>query len=396
MRRRGLLIALAILTIAGVGSISLPRDAQAQASTSRGPFATKPVLKPDGKKWRIGYYEGGQFPDYEIILKAIVRGMISLGWMEPLEMAKTNNPEPGGFWRYLATNTRSRFIEFVPDAYFASGDFDASKRPATRAAALERLNQRKDIDLMIAMGTWAGQDLGKDHSVPTIVASSSDPIASRIVASADDSGADHLHAKVEPERYQRQLRLFHDILSFKRLGVVYEDSVEGRTFGGIAAVEQVAKERNFQIVPCKAPFNGISRAEAERGVVSCYQQLSDKIDAAYITVHRGVTERSMPDIVAALEKGKVPSFSMLGSAEVRRGVLMSIAQADFSYVGVFHAETIARVFNGAKPRQLSQRWEDPAKIAINIKTARAIGFNPPVDLMLAADEIYETVETPTR
>ena len=73
---------------------------------------------------------------------------------------------------------------------------------------------------------------------------------------------------------------------------------------------------------------------------------------------------------------------------------MSISQAGFKYVGRFHAETFAKVFNGAKPRQLDQVFEDPPKIAINIKTAEIIGFDPPVDVLGAADEIFEEIEKP--
>ncbi len=40
---------------------------------------------------------------------------------------------------------------------------------------------------MITMGTWAGQDLANDgHSVPTLVCSVSDALASKIVNSAED------------------------------------------------------------------------------------------------------------------------------------------------------------------------------------------------------------------
>jgi hypothetical protein len=81
---------------------------------------------------------------------------------------------------------------------------------------------------------------------------------------------------------------------------------------------------------------------------------------------------------------------MLGSEEVKAGLLMSLAEAKKSYLGLFHAEVIARIFNGAKPRQLNQIWADPAKIALNLETTRQIGFDPPVDILLAADEVYET------
>jgi hypothetical protein len=73
-----------------------------------------------------------------------------------------------------------------------------------RGLIIKRLKENKDIDLMIAMDTRAGQALANnDHAVPTIVCSSSDPVASKIILSAEDSGYDHIHAMVDPKRYIR-------------------------------------------------------------------------------------------------------------------------------------------------------------------------------------------------
>ncbi len=347
---------------------------------------------PRSERFRIAYYEGGQYADYEVILKQTVRGLIKLGWMEPLEMAPENDPIPGGFWNYLSKNAKSQFIEFVPDGYYAAGNFDPARRQVVKAELIERLSKKKGIDLIIAMGTWAGQDLANDkHAVPVVVESTSDPIGSGIVKSALNSGLDHVHAKVEPGRYQRQLEMFHDFMHFKKLGIVYEDSREGRTFAGVDAAEEVAKARGFELVRCFTPFNGVSKEEAQLGVARCYEEISRSADAVYVTVHRGVTLDNMPNVLGPLIERKIPSFSMLGSNEVKHGVLMSVAQGNFSYVGKFHAETIARILNGAKPRDLEQRWTTPAKIAINLETARRIGFKPPVDLMLAGDEVYDDI-----
>lgn len=356
--------------------------------------STAPVRKVEGK-WRIGYYEGGQYADYEVILKATVRGLIALGWIEPLSLPADNNPEPGGFWAWLAKNARSDYIEFVADAYYSAGNFDRELRPQVRERVLERLSAggKGDLDLMLAMGTWAGQDLASDrHGVPTVAASISDPVGSGIVRSARDSGFDHLHAKVEPDRYARQIELFHDIIRFRKLGVVYEDSPEGRTFAAVEAIERTAAARGFEIVRCFAPFNDVSQEEAERRAVACYEEVAAQADAVYLTVHRGLNAKSLPRAVAPLIAAERPSFSMLGETEVQRGVLMSVAQGNYVYVGHFHAETIARIFNGAKPRALTQEWLAPAKIALNLKVAELIGYNPPVDILLACDEIYQAIE----
>ena len=354
-------------------------------------FPTTP-LDHQGKKWRIGYLEGGNYPDYEVILKSTVRGLINLGWIQKMEIPDRYEPNHEEFWKTLAKNVKSDYIEFVPDAFFSS-NFDKSLRHETKTRLLERLKSNKDIDLMIAMGTWAGQDLANsEHSVSTVVASCSDPIGSGIVKSAEDSGFDFLHAKVDPERYERQVRLFHELIGFKKLGIVYENSAEGKTFAGVDAVEKVAKEKGFEVVRCFAPFNDVSTQQAKDGVLACHNDLVSKVDAIYVTVHRGVTLYSLPRLMAPLYAKNIPSFSMLGSNEVRHGVLMSIAQAEFKYVGQFHAEVIAKIFNSAKPRQVKQTWSDPLKIAINLETARRIGYDPPVDVLAAADEIYESID----
>ena len=356
-------------------------------------ISTRPILN-QGKKWRIGYLEGRSYSDYETTLKAIVRGLINLGWIEDFSIPSTYNPDHREFWQWLAANAKSDYIEFVPDAFWTS-ESNENRRPETKRAVLARLNKNKDIDLMIAVGTWAGQDLANnDHSVPTVVVSTTDPVGANIIKSVEDSGYDHIHAKVDPLRYERQVRIFHDIMNFSKLGIVYDNSSEGRTSAGIDAIEKVARKIGFAIVPCFAPSYHVSQQVADKGVVACYTELAAKVDAAYITVHRGVrvNAKNLSNVLAPLLANKIPTFSMLGSDEVRRGVLMGIAQAEFKYVGQFHAEIIAKIFNGVKPRDLTQEWSDPPKIAINLETARKIGYDPPFDVLMAADEIYLETE----
>lgn len=372
------------LAQAQTGSAAAPAP---QAAATR-VFPTTPHARPDGRKWRLGYYDGGNYSEYPRTLRAMVEGLQKLGWL-------TLPPIPADLdshqmWQFIAANAKSSTLQFVEDAWWQAGNFDAAQRPVMRAAIAQRIKDKHDIDLIIAMGTWAGQDMAAlGAPVPTIVGSTSDPVGSGIIKSDQDSGLDNLFARVQPDRYQRQVQLFHQIVPFKTLGLVYEDSPEGRTYAAVSAVEQVAKEDNFKIVSCNAPATNIDAAQATLNAVNCYRKLSTQVDAMYVTAQRGLTPDAITQVAGILRQAQVPSFAMLGSDQVRAGLLMSLAQASYSYVGLFYAETIARIFNGAKPRQLSQIWVDPAKIAINLATARAIGFDPPVDILLAADEVYQ-------
>ena len=128
--------------------------------------------------------------------------------------------------------------------------------------------------------------------------------------------------------------------------------------------------------------------EAEDSVVKCYEYLAPKVDAIYVTIQRGVNLKILPRLLKPINKYNTPTFSQGGSDEIKHGLLLSIAQAGFIYVGRFHAEIIAKVFNGAKPRDLDQVFDDPPKIAFNVAEAQLIGFDPPIELLVAADEIY--------
>jgi ABC-type uncharacterized transport system substrate-binding protein len=345
-----------------------------------------PVNKPGGGKWRIGYFESGKYGDYPRHFEAVVEGLRTLGWLTlPEEIPEDLSGE--AMWRFLAQNARSDYLEFAADAFW-SDDFDENRRAAMRAAVDRRLREKRDVDLMLALGSWAGQDMAAIGTpAPTIVVSASDAVAAGIVPSAGDSGQDNLNARVTPGYFRRQIRLFRDAVPFERLGLIYENTPEGRSYAAFDEVEAEARASGFQVVPCEVPFSRVPLEEMERNALSCYAWLAKRADAIYVTTHRG-TDKTIQQVAALLRQAKIPSFSMRESKEVEAGILMGMAQVDYSYIGLFHAETMARIFHGAKPRQLPQIWDDPVKIALNLKTARLIGFDPPIDVLLAAVVVF--------
>ncbi len=353
---------------------------------------TSPVLN-NGRKWRIGYYEGGPYINYPANLRTIVSGLAELGWMAPLTIpAMSDATDSKAVWDYLVQHGQSRYIEFAADGYW-SVNWVKEKRAALKDQIIERLNRDDQIDFMIAMGTWAGQDLSSNlHTTPTMAVSVSDPVRSGMSATAEDSGIDHFHAKCDPTRYIRQLRLFHRLIKFKKLGVVYENSPEGKTYAAFDDIQKVAKERNFEVVLCECPFSNIERKASTDKLIQCHQKLAQQVDAVFVTVHRGVDSDRMDELLAPLMQNKIPTWSQRGPDEVKKGVLFSISRGGFKAVGRFHAEVMARVFHGEKPRSIGQIFEDPKLIAINKETARRINYSIPKSILRIADEVYETIE----
>jgi hypothetical protein len=53
---------------------------------------------------------------------------------------------------------------------------------------------------------------------------------------------------------------------------------------------------------------------------------------------------------------------------------------------------MARVFNGEKPRDIEQIFEDPKLIAVNTKVAQIIGYQIPDSILKIADIVYDKIE----
>ncbi len=347
-----------------------------------------------GKAWRVAYLETEPYPEYAYTLYGLIRGLQALGWLD-----KTKEPgflpgvsDSSGLWEWLASPDPGPYLQFLPDAHYSLSD-----GPEPFAELVRRL-QAGEFDLLLVMGTVAGQRAAQaDHAVPTLVFASSDALAAGIVRSVDDSGVDHVWAHLDPDRWRRQLQVFHDLARFERLGLIYEGTARGQIYAGISDVMAVARERGFDVVsihvdePASSPESdpaAYERYYAEMQEAAGY--LAQEVDAVYLT--QGKWELAqLPDLLAPFHASGIPVFSQTGSDEVRFGALVSLAREGFDGIGLFGAQTVAHVLNGVSPRTLPQVYYDIPKLAVNLEVARRTGFKLPFPMLLIADEIYTTV-----
>jgi len=349
------------------------------------------TVTSSSKKWALAYYEGGEYKDYKSEFLATIRSLMNKGWIERKDIPDFEGDSTHELWLWLSKSVKSERLEFLSDGHY-SADWNEEKRARVKRSLLGRLREKKDVDLLISMGTWAGKDTANDkHEVPTLVLSASDPIAAGIINSVEDSGFKHVHATVDPNRFRRQVEVFHELVEFRRLGVAYENTLSGRSYAAVDALEDLAQKRGFQLVSCFTKSDISDLTLAEKSVLDCFEYLSRNSDAIYVTNQGGINRNSIPDLVDVAISEKIPTFSQSGSDEVRYGFLFSLSRAEYRYLGDFHAETISRIVNGEYPGDIGQLFEEPPKIVINLKTAELVGFDPPLLLLGAADEIYREI-----
>lgn len=349
--------------------------------------ADKPTLKEDGSKWRIAYCESEYFITYAQTLAAIVKGLEEIGWVNDLEGfdQAANSGDSKTIWTWLCSREVSPYIEFVDDGFYNLREPDTD-----RDAIIKRLNEQNDIDIMLAMGGEAGAFLSSSpHNTNIFVFAASNAVRSGIIASVEDSGKENVWAHMDEQRFVRQTRAFYDIVKFKKLGMVYEDSDNARVYSAVNEVESLAREKGFEIIRyyVTEPRSPEEYPRYYQEVQAAYNKLAEEVDAMYVTIASLESEK-LPELFQPFYDNKIPIFSQLGNIEVENGALMTVSVMDEVNIGRFGADNISKCLLGAKPRDLEQSFQSAPKITLNTEVAKKIGFKLPFELIIVLDEAY--------
>lgn len=344
----------------------------------------------DDFKYRIAYVETEPWLEYPENFVAILKGLEHFGWIDDLEGLPyvEGQYESDAIWAWLVANP-SPYLEFIEDAHYTlslMGD-------EPEEIILKRLEERNDIDLIICMGTSAGQILKSDrHSVPIAVFASTNAYESGIVNAIEYSKVPNVWAHMDPDRYQRQFAVFHDIFKFEKMGLVYEDSEIGLIYAAMDDAQIIAKRQGFEIIahPVKEPENDADIERYYNDLIAIHEQLASEVDAMYLTM-APIENSRLAEILSPFYEADIPVFSQLGSPEVRAGALLSIAQADGELQGQFFAETIIKILKGTPAEDLMQLFQGSPHIAINLEVAELIAYQPLFEILLVADLIFTEI-----
>lgn len=343
------------LTVAVFGCLVLLAAATAVAA----PTGRKQAA-PKGKVYRVAVLEAGTNWVHDKMLKALQDALAGNGWGDK--------------------------VQFPADARSINSWTSLGKAETLRMAT--QLMQRTDIDLVIGMGTEAAQALlsCNNRRTPIVAMTLSDPIGSGVVKSAEDSGVDNLTTCVMPNQWLNMLRLFHTVVRFKKLGVIYEDTAAGRTYTSLEDVRDVVREKGVRMVEFSHLGRGASVSQCKDGLAWL---VSNGVDAVYlpdIPCFDWTTNDPRP-LLNYLREHKVATFARTGLPLVQLGALMGAYDFDLKPLGKFHAAQIISIFEGVQPRKLKMVMPDAMGLSLNLKTARAMGHDMSPDVLVNADVI---------
>jgi len=349
-----------------------------------------PCLK-NGKKWNIGYYQSGKSRKYNSSLRNYLDHLTEMGWLEPVDWTKLPaDSSSKELWCFLAENMHSKYLR-IDKKYFWSSEWKLPRRKIVRRQVLATL-QNNEVDLMLVMGTWPGQDLAnRQHSTPTLYLESSFPV--KKLLKKDEKIPQHLYLVRDPDFLLRQIRLFRKITKFKVLGVVYVASSEGRFRASLKLLRHFSREENFKLVDVRVlPHDELNSKERLKEHIEAHEKIAPQIDAMWLTSSFMDSPETAKLILAPFFKYKVPTWYPHGKQGVANGAVFGIIHNPDKRAQ-YYAEITAEIFNGVKPSNQVKDLSVDNHLAINCAAARKIGFKIPRTLLGVAKQSYLDINT---
>ena len=278
---------------------------------------------------------------------------------------------------------RSTFLDAMRELGYVEGknlaleirDYDGNIERLPRMAA--ELAER-NVDLILAANTAATQAAKRvAGSTPIVFAVVGDPVASGFVESLAKPGGNLTGVTVlSPQLASKRLQIFKEAFPFvSRMGMLASDSTPAQ----IKAVERAAEGLGITVV-----FESYQRAD-QLGEVEVRLKGS-RLDSLYVL--EAATNLVHRTLIADLAlRANLPTL-----AATRE---MAEAGALISY-GVNYADCYRRsavyvdkILKGAKPADLPVEQAANYELAVNMKTAKALGVTIPRELLRRADKVIE-------
>jgi len=263
-------------------------------------------------------------------------------------------------------------VRFEPR--WAQSDYDQLQKLAAELVGLK-------MDLIVTGGTNAGIAAKRATStIPIVMASGGDPVASGVAASLSQPGGNLTGmTSINRELAGKRLELLRNVAPrASRIAILWDERNEGNRLG-VNDTETVAKILGLTIhsVPMRSP---------------------EALEAAFATVARGRADALIMFTISSLfpyrrrvaelaVKHRLPT--VVGVREyVEAGCLASYGT---DYPDLFRraATFVDKILKGAKPADLPVEQATTFELAINMKTAKALGLTIPPSLLVRADQVIE-------
>jgi len=258
-------------------------------------------------------------------------------------------------------------------------DFDIRTAEGSKDKLIEILKEfrAKNPNLIIPLGTTTVIEAYNEFKDIPIVATIVFDFVGAGVAKSWESSGTNVTGTSSFVDLSTMIQTLRQVSPVKRLGVLYNEK-EVNAALQLDELKKIEAKMGFVIIAAN-----VATAE-EAGDVT--RSLVGQVDSIFIT---GATTvgKGLKDIVEVANKSKIPTVAHLADRS-EKGVLV-VVSADPLKLGELAGKKAAQVLRGAKPTDIPIEMLKSYSIALNLKTAKAMGIRFPAALLRAATKIVE-------
>ena len=255
------------------------------------------------------------------------------------------------------------------------------ERLGDAAAEMVRLNP----DVIVVTGSEATKAMKEaTRSIPIVFSGPSYPVEEGLVASFARPGGNITGITVaQSDHVAKMLQLLLDVAPpLSNVGVIWSPANPGSTFI-LRDTETAARGMKLRVVPVAM----VNDADVESALAAIARARPGALIVLATTFLNTVESISAGRIGELAIRLQIPSITA-SKALMERGLLMSYG-ADPRDVQRRIPSYVDRILKGAKPADVPVERPTKFELAINMKTARAIGLTIPQGLLLRADEVIQ-------
>jgi putative ABC transport system substrate-binding protein len=244
--------------------------------------------------------------------------------------------------------------------------------------ARELVDNKVDVLVTVsAFGAAAAKQL--TNNVPIVVVYTADPVGTGLVESLAHPGGNVTGLSLMGgDLIAKRLALLREAVPMmSRVTLLYDPATNYQL--ELSAQQDAAKALGLQFRPRGAPTpDAIDAAFTELG--------SEGTEGVTVATQPMMTQQSARIANAALVH-RIPTVGY-HPGMARDGLLISYGQDFLEYLRKA-AVYVDKILKGAKPADLPVEQPTVLKLAINLKTAKALGLTIPTTLLITADEVIE-------
>ena len=258
---------------------------------------------------------------------------------------------------------------------FAEGKYD--RFPALVASLVQR-----SVQVIVAATGTNGvlATTAATKTIPIVFAIAMDPVSVGVVSSLNRPGGNATGVSMyTPQLVAKRLELLAELTPAGGTIAMLINPTNPNANVISSDAEAAAKSFGRQI--------HVLRASTDQQIAAAFEEIRDRKDVALLVSPDAFYIASRGQLAALCELNRIPAIYEW-SLFVKEGGLMSYSPriTDVSrQLGVY----AGKILNGAKPADLPVEQPTKFELAINLKTAKAIGLSIPPMLIARADELIE-------